>query len=63
MEKQQKLKAFIFPLLALLLAIANYSRLTGTENIKAIHIVTLIAIGMAIGILIKNIIDYLREKN
>jgi hypothetical protein len=41
-------------ILILALSIGTYSRLTGTENIRAIHIVTLLAIGMCVGIFLVN---------
>lgn len=62
MENRQRFKAFILPALAILLTIVNYSRLSGTENIRAIHIVTLIAMGMGIGILLRNVIAYFRGR-
>jgi len=42
------------------LSIGTYSRLTGTENIRMIHIVTLITIGLGIGILLVNLFAYIR---
>jgi hypothetical protein len=62
MDKHQRIKAFILPALAIFLILGNYSHLAGTENIRTIHIVTLIALGMAIGILLRNVIAYLRGK-
>ena len=62
MDKQQRFRAFIIPILVIVLTIGNYSRLKGTENIRAIHIVSLIAIGMGIGLLLGNVIAYLRKK-
>ena len=60
MDKQQKFATFILPILAILLIIENYSRLTGTENVHAAHNITLIALDMVIGILLQNIIVNLR---
>ena len=42
------------------LAIGTYSRLTGTENIRVIHAVTLIAIGLGIGVFLTNFFAYVR---
>jgi hypothetical protein len=52
--------SFIIPVFIILLSLINYSRLTGTENIRAIHIVTLLTMGMGIGILLRNLIAYFR---
>ncbi len=59
-DRKKKLRSFGIPLLIVTLATTNYSRLTGTENVRAIHIVTLIAIGMGLGILLRNLISYFR---
>lgn len=58
MNKRVTFGAFIFPVMMMVLIITFYSRLGGTENVKYIHIVTLIALGMTIGILVRNIIAY-----
>ena len=58
LERRKRFGAFIIPILVIVLMTSNYSRLTGTENIRAIHIVTLITIGMAIGVLLRNIITH-----
>ena len=59
---KRKFRAFIIPLFVIMLAVGNYTRLTGTENIRAIHIVTLLTIGMGLGILLGNIFTYFRRK-
>ena len=41
-------------ILLLSFSIGLYSRLPGTENIRGIHIMTLVAIGMMIGIFLVN---------
>jgi hypothetical protein len=58
MSNQQKFKIFILPALAILFITIIYNRLSGTENVKAIHGVTLIALGMGVGILLRNVITY-----
>ncbi len=52
--------SFVIPVFVILVSLINYSRLTGTENIRAIHVVTLLAMGMGIGILLRNLIAYFR---
>ena len=54
LERRKRFGAFIIPILVIVLGISNYLRLTGTENIRAIHIVTLITTGAAIGVLLRN---------
>ncbi len=62
MKKNTTLRAFVLPLIVIILGIGNYSRLTGTENIRAIHIATLITIGMGIGVLLRNVFTYFKRK-
>ena len=62
MEKKKRLRLFILPLFVIILGLVNYSRLTGTEYIRAIHIVTLITIGMGLGVLLRNVFLYFRRK-
>ncbi len=62
MERKKRVRYFGFPLLVIVLSILNFSRLTGTENIRAIHIVTLITIGMGLGVLLRNVFSYFRRK-
>ncbi|MDB5228687.1 MAG: hypothetical protein JWN78_2880 [Bacteroidota bacterium] len=61
MEKQQRFRSFIVPILVIILSLGNYSRLKGTENIRPIHIVSLLTIGMGIGLLLGSIIAYFRN--
>lgn len=58
--KKRVYTSFIIPVFVILLSLINYSRLTGTENIRPIHVVTLLAMGMGIGILMRNLIAYFR---
>jgi hypothetical protein len=58
--KKRIYTSFIIPVFIILLSLINYSRLTGTENIRAIHVVTLLVMGMGIGILLRNLIAYFR---
>ncbi len=52
----------MLPIIVIMLGLVSYSRLQGTENIRAIHIVSLIAIGMGIGLLLGNAGAYFRKK-
>ncbi len=56
--RRKRFGALVIPLFALTLGLTTYLRLTGTENIRAIHIATLIAIGMALGVFLRNVLTY-----
>lgn len=47
----------------LMLAIGNYVRLQGNENIRAIQFLTIFAIGLLSGLLLHEIATVLRSKN
>jgi hypothetical protein len=49
-------------LFILVLSIGNYMRLTGTENIRAIHIITILTMGIATGVILVHTISLLRNK-
>jgi hypothetical protein len=57
-ERKKRFGAFIIPIFVICLGIGNYARLTGTEDIRAIHVVTLITIGMGIGVLLRNVLTH-----
>jgi hypothetical protein len=48
--------------IAILLTTGNYFRLTGTEMIRPIHIVTLLSCGAAIGVFIMSIALYFKSR-
>ncbi len=48
--------------IVILLTTLNFSRLTGSECIRPIHIVTLITLGAAIGVLLMNIIMMIKNR-
>ncbi len=56
-----KRKLFM-PVLAIFIMTMSYYRLTGSECIRPIHIVTLLVLGAAIGVLLVNIVNLIREK-
>ncbi len=60
MDRRKRIRLIIFPLFGLLLLFMNYNRISGTENIRPIHIVNLLAMGAFIGVMIRNIVDYIR---
>ena len=46
----------------LVLAVGNFTRLQGTENIRAIQFLSIFVIGMLSGILIRELITLVRSK-
>lgn len=46
----------------LLLSIGNYARLTGTDNIRNIEFLSIFAIGMISGLIIREVAVALRHK-
>ncbi|HMK03864.1 MAG TPA: hypothetical protein VK489_06725 [Ferruginibacter sp.] len=61
MENTNKRK-LVLPAFIIFLMTMNYFRLKGSECIRPIHIVTLLALGAAIGVLLVNIISLIKEK-
>ncbi|HMJ46369.1 MAG TPA: hypothetical protein VK498_03525 [Ferruginibacter sp.] len=55
-------KGILISLFVIALSIFNFSRLQGSECIRAIHIVTLLTAGAGIGVMIANIFRLIREK-
>ena len=55
-------RKLVMPALAIFLMTMNYYRLTGSECIRPIHIVTLLVLGAAIGVLLVNIINLIKVK-
>ena len=60
-SKSRLNRAFVASLFVIILSFGNYTRLTVTENIKPIHIVSLLVIGIGIGIFIFTGIIMLRR--
>ena len=61
--KSQSRRRLIASILVIFLSIGTYSRLTGTENVRLVIIVNLIAIGMGIGVFLTNFFAYVRADN
>jgi hypothetical protein len=60
MDRKKIRRSILISILVILLMIANYSRLSGTDCIRAIHIVTLVVGGMGLGVLLVNVIQYFK---
>ena len=54
-------RKLIMPAFAIFLMTISYFRLKGSECIRPIHIVTLLVLGAAIGILLVNIVNVIKE--
>ena len=61
MDNTRKRK-LLLPAFAIFLMTINYYRLKGSECIRPIHVVTLLVLGAAIGVLLVNIINLIKEK-
>ncbi|HEY5123593.1 MAG TPA: hypothetical protein VIL99_06620 [Ignavibacteria bacterium] len=62
MESRKLKRNIIIAAIVIIITALNYSRLTGTENIRLIHELTLITMGMGIGVMIVNIMLYFKSK-
>jgi hypothetical protein len=62
MKTKQPMRTIVISGMIILLTLGNYLRLTGTEMIRPIHIVTLLTGGAAIGVLICSIFYYFKNK-
>ena len=61
--KRTPKRAAILSALVIALSIFNFSRIPGGECIRAIHVVTLIAIGLALGVFLTSILLLLKSRN
>ena len=60
-SKQQIRRGIIISAIVVLITATSFSRLTGLENIRAIHIVTLFVCGMGFGVLLTSLVAYFRK--
>ena len=61
-ERRKLIRSLVMILLFLFLSIGNFSRLSGSENIRAIHIVSLLVIGMLMGVAVVMILRIIKLK-
>lgn len=57
-----KKKSIAFIAIMLILSIGNFTRIKGTENIRAIEFLSIFIIGAFSGLLIREIINTVKEK-
>jgi hypothetical protein len=63
MKPKSKLRrSMVMSAVAILITASAFTRLTGLENIRAIHIVTLLVCGMGIGVFLVNLALYIKAK-
>lgn len=60
MERKARIRKFVLPAFGLILSVSGFSRLIGNGNIRIIHMVYLIMIGVFLGILLQSVITHLR---
>ncbi len=56
-------RPLVFTAIILMLAIGNYFRLKGNENIRAIQFLSIFVIGLLAGIILKEVSTMLRSQN
>jgi len=59
--KKQHLRGMAISFFVMAISFFNFMRLTGSECIRAIHVVTLLVCGIAIGVFISNLFAILRK--
>jgi ABC-type polysaccharide/polyol phosphate export permease len=60
-SKQEIRRGIFFSAVFTMFAFLAFSRLTGLENIRAIHIAILLICGMGIGVFLTNLFAYFRK--
>ena len=58
---KQHLRGMAISFFVMAISFFNFMRLTGSECIRAIHVVTLLVCGIAIGVFISNLFAMLRK--
>ena len=57
-----KTRPIIISLVIIILSFYNFYREEGSQNIRAVQIVSLLVCGMAIGIFLKSVVEFFRDK-
>ncbi|MEO6582697.1 MAG: hypothetical protein ABIO05_00140 [Ferruginibacter sp.] len=61
MTKDYRRRIFV-PILVMFLLVMNFIRIKNSEGVRPIHIISLLATGFVLGVLIMNVKTYLKEK-
>jgi len=60
--RNPKTRPIIISLVIIILSFYNFYREDGSQNIRAVQIVSLLVCGMAIGIFLKSAVEFFRDK-
>ena len=60
--RNPKTRPIIISLVIIILSFYNFYREEGSQNIRAVQIVSLLVCGMAIGIFLKSMVEFFRDK-
>jgi hypothetical protein len=60
--RKQHIRVMAISLFVIVITLFNFSKLTGSDCIRAIHVVNLLICGMGIGLFLTNAIALLRNK-
>ncbi|MEO6452444.1 MAG: hypothetical protein ABIN97_00115 [Ginsengibacter sp.] len=63
MRERTPKRAMVIAFFVMALSFFNFSRLVGSECIRAIHIITLLTCGAAIGVFLTNLFILIRNNN
>ncbi|MGV9013133.1 MAG: hypothetical protein ACOH13_11110 [Flavobacteriales bacterium] len=61
MKRTTVFGAFLFPGFILVLAVVNYMNLSGSEFVRPVLIISLIAIGIIIGVMLRNFFGLIKK--
>ncbi len=62
MDRKSRARKIILPAMLLILASASFSRIQNSDGVRTVHVVSLLATGMIMGILLQNLIGLIRER-
>ncbi|MEO6838350.1 MAG: hypothetical protein ABI261_04195 [Ginsengibacter sp.] len=60
--RRSNTRAMAISFFVIVISVFNFERLTGSECIRAIHIVTLLVCGMGIGVFLMNLFAFFAKK-
>jgi RsiW-degrading membrane proteinase PrsW (M82 family) len=60
--RNPKTRPIIISLVIIVLSFYNFYREDGSQNIRVVQIVSLLVCGMAIGIFLKSVVEFFRDK-
>jgi len=63
MRRRSPLRGIAISIFVIILMFWNFSRIPGSDCVRAIHVVTLLACGAAIGALLMNVIMLIRNRS